>query len=216
MLAMVTSSTEIERKFSVDADTPLPDLASAGLRGGPPVVHDLDATYLDTPELSLTANRITLRRRTGGTDAGWHLKLPGGGAARREVHAPLTEIGTDDLGAQVPVEFGTEIGSLVGDQPLRPVAILSTTRTEYEIRPDSGAGMALLCDDVVRATGIDPVSGQRFENTWREWEVELAEGEESLLDRIETELRAAGAGPAASASKLARAVAPVLQARAAG
>ncbi|WP_242418751.1 CYTH domain-containing protein, partial [Frankia sp. CpI1-P] len=36
----------------------------------------LDAVYYDSDDLRLARNQITLRRRTGGHDAGWHLKLP--------------------------------------------------------------------------------------------------------------------------------------------
>jgi len=38
----------------------------------------LDAIYYDTADLRLIRAGITLRRRTGGEDAGWHLKLPAG------------------------------------------------------------------------------------------------------------------------------------------
>ena len=85
------SSLEIERKYAVGAGFVLPDLSMVpGVAAvtGPDTYH-LTAVYLDTPGLDLAAARITLRRRTGGTDAGWHLKLPAGAEARREVHAPL-------------------------------------------------------------------------------------------------------------------------------
>ena len=36
----------------------------------------LDAIYHDTKDLRLLRAGVTLRRRTGGQDAGWHLKLP--------------------------------------------------------------------------------------------------------------------------------------------
>ncbi|MEO9197762.1 MAG: CYTH domain-containing protein, partial [Antricoccus sp.] len=66
---------EIERKYDVPAGTPLPDLADIeGVQVGSPVEHLLEATYFDTVDLALARARITLRRRTGGDDAGWHLK----------------------------------------------------------------------------------------------------------------------------------------------
>src|SRR5215472_15205692 len=90
---------EIERKYAVGADFAMPDLsgvpAVASVTG--PRTYHLTAIYWDTPGFRLAAAHITLRRRTGGTDAGWHLKLPAG-AERREVHAPL-EAGTDRAGA---------------------------------------------------------------------------------------------------------------------
>ncbi len=88
---MATEHTEIERKFDVEETFVLPDLS--GVPGvasvGAPVVHDLDASYYDTVDLRLARAKITLRRRTGGTDAGWHLKLPAAAGARRELHSPL-------------------------------------------------------------------------------------------------------------------------------
>jgi len=35
------------------------------------VDHELVATYFDTTDLALAATGVTLRRRTGGEDAGW-------------------------------------------------------------------------------------------------------------------------------------------------
>ena len=63
----------------------------------------LAATYFDTADLRLAAAGLTLRRRTGGDDAGWHLKVPAGrtpgrrcvcrrGAAARTVPAPLQQM----------------------------------------------------------------------------------------------------------------------------
>src|SRR3954470_3136125 len=84
---MVTGHLEIETKYDVDGAFVLPGLADVGAVD-PPVEHLLDAVYHDTPDLRLLRARVTLRRRTGGPDAGWHLKLPAG-TARRELHAPL-------------------------------------------------------------------------------------------------------------------------------
>ena len=85
--APVDEHREVERKYDVGPDAVVPDLPGAA----EPVEHDLVATYYDTPDLRLQDARITLRRRTGGVDEGWHLKLPGEGDARVEVHAPLGE-----------------------------------------------------------------------------------------------------------------------------
>ena len=87
---MTSGHLEVETKYDVDEGFAVPDLS--GLDGvatvDAPVEHLLEAVYLDTEDLRLLRARITLRRRTGGTDAGWHLKLPAG-TARRELHAPL-------------------------------------------------------------------------------------------------------------------------------
>ena len=54
-----------------------------------PIVLHLRATYYDTRHLDLVNAKVTLRRREGGIDDGWHLKLPAGAGARREIGVPL-------------------------------------------------------------------------------------------------------------------------------
>ena len=82
---------EIESKFDVDELAPLPRLNDLpGVQViAEPMTFDLEAVYFDTNDLVLSAEHITLRRRTGGDDAGWHLKLPDAAGRRREIHAPL-------------------------------------------------------------------------------------------------------------------------------
>jgi hypothetical protein len=46
--------------------------------------------YFDTSDLRLLRAGVTLRRRTGGPDEGWHLKLPAGADSRDEHRLPLT------------------------------------------------------------------------------------------------------------------------------
>src|ERR1700753_3993893 len=97
---------EVEKKFDVPAGTVFPsfDGLAAVSRGERRPAQALDAVYFDTPLRDLAANRITLRRRTGGPDAGWHLKLPAGPDARTEVRAQLgaTTDSEDDGHEEVP------------------------------------------------------------------------------------------------------------------
>ena len=71
-------ASETERKYDVPAGFVLPSLVgTAGIDDiSGEQTHDLDATYFDTEDLILMQNRRTLRRRTGGGDAGWH-RSPG-------------------------------------------------------------------------------------------------------------------------------------------
>src|SRR5882672_7326759 len=84
--------TEVEYKYEVPVDFTMPELA--GVPGvtavGDPAEQALDATYYDTPELRLAGHRVTLRRRAGGHDAGWHLKRPAAAGARTETQEPIT------------------------------------------------------------------------------------------------------------------------------
>ena len=108
---------ETERKYDVDAGFVLPDLAGSGgaVSMAPPDVQQLAATYYDTDDLRLIGAHITLRRRTGGDDAGWHIKLPVGGDTRREVHFPL-----GPPGQSVPGEIAAEGRPLVGRRAATP------------------------------------------------------------------------------------------------
>jgi inorganic triphosphatase YgiF len=194
---------EIERKYSVGADFVVPDLSAVrGVAGvTDPKTYHLTAVYLDTPGFRLASARITLRRRTGGTDAGWHLKLPEG-AARREVHAPL---GTGP--GAVPAELAELVAGVTGGQPLRPIARLQTTRTVRHLTDAAGRVLAEVADDHVR--GSLPEAGQaggaeswREATAWREVEVELDAGTPDLLDAAGNVLLAAGAEVSPAASKL--------------
>ena len=80
--------------------------------------------YFDTPAQDLARNKITLRRRTGGHDAGWHLKLPAGPDARTEIHAPLGSAADDT----VPSELLDVVLAIVRDRPIEPVARITTQR----------------------------------------------------------------------------------------
>src|ERR1700743_2350891 len=116
---------EIEQKFDVDPGVARPSFGGlTGISADAPVLYHLSATYYDTADQRLAASKITLRRRTGGTDEGWHLKLPAGAGARREVHAPL---GTAER--HVPEELAARVAEVTGGQPLAPIATLDTERT---------------------------------------------------------------------------------------
>ncbi|MCW2556118.1 MAG: hypothetical protein JWP55_82 [Mycobacterium sp.] len=195
--------TEIERKFAVTDTTVSPSFAGltsvAKVERSP--AQDLDAVYFDTPDRDLAAHRITLRRRTGGADAGWHLKLPAGPDARTEVRAPLGDADHDT----VPDELRDVVLAIVRRQPLAPIARISTTRTVDLLFDASGAPVAEFCDDVVTASAWPDGEPQ----TWREWELELAEGADvapDLMERLSNRLFDAGAEPAGHGSKLARVI----------
>ena len=119
--------TEVERKFDVVESTVSPSfegLSAVGRVERSPSQH-LEAVYYDTPGHDLAAHRVTLRRRTGGSDAGWHLKLPAGPDTRTEVRAPLD----GGVGGAVPDDLKDVVLAIVRDRPLGPVAEISTDRT---------------------------------------------------------------------------------------
>jgi CHAD domain-containing protein len=198
--ASVSRHLEVERKFDVVESTVTPSfdgLASVARVERSPS-QTLDAVYFDTPARDLAAHRVTLRRRTGGTDAGWHLKLPAGPDARTEVRAPL-----GDADNEVPAQLRDVVLAIVRDKPLAPVARITTSRTVDVLHDANGTALAEFSDDLVTAWANEDDTKQQ----WREWELELAEdggADEELLERLSNRLRDAGAVPAGHGSKLAR------------
>ena len=191
---------EVERKYDVDEAVVFPDLAEASgvTRVGQPAQHELEAVYYDTASFDLARRGVTLRRRTGGEDAGWHLKVPGGRDTRTETRLPLGQAGDG-----VPEELLAPVRAVVRDRPLLPVARISTRRAEYRLVGDDGIVLARVADDDVRT---ERLAGTDHTEHWREWEVELDAGDRSLFDEVEGVLTRAGASPAATSSKLARAL----------
>ena len=196
-------TVEIERKFDVDPETPLPDWDA--IPGVDAVTEGearaLDARYLDTATGTLSRAGVALRRRTGGPDAGWHVKGPREGDGRLELGWPL---GEDDA---VPDAVAELISRWTAD-PLTPLARIENDRTAYLLTGPGGV-VAEFVDDHVRATDLR--TGTQRE--WREWEMELgpaapadAAGRADFFRAVQTAVFAAGGRDAASGSKLARAL----------
>jgi inorganic triphosphatase YgiF len=194
---------ETEQKYDADADFVLPDLAGLGgtAKATRPRRYYLSATYFDTDDLHLSKNRITLRRRVGGTDEGWHLKRPVRQDTRQELRVPLDEGPASDAGT-VPTMLAAQIEDITAGQPLRAIAILDTERTLVTLTGPAGDPMAEVADDLVTATRLSAPSSEPL--TWREIEVELTGSAPGLLEAAGQALREAGARRSSSSSKLAR------------
>ncbi|MFD9867956.1 CHAD domain-containing protein [Streptomyces niveus] len=213
---MADTKREIERKYELpvrpaDGDSGsrphgpslLPDLtkvravSAVTARG----VTELDAVYHDTPDLRLTAGSLTLRRRTGGADEGWHLKFPVGDGVRDEIRAPLSDT--------LPGELAALVRSRVRGAELTPVVRLRTSRDTSLLVDEAGRTLAEVAVDTVRAErGPAGTRGGTGTAEWTEIEVELADdGDPALLDAVEKVLRKAGVRPSSARSKLARALA---------
>ncbi|MER7788000.1 CYTH and CHAD domain-containing protein [Streptomyces sp. NPDC097640] len=197
---MADTVREIERKYEAPDDGRLPDLT--GVAGVAEVVNKgvatLDATYYDTADQRLAADRITLRRRTGGSDAGWHLKLPAGPDARDEIRAPLSDT--------LPAELAALVRSRVRDKGLVPLVRLVSERDVRHLVDADGALLAELSADRVTASRLTPEQSEPV--GWTEVEMELAPGgDPALLDVLESHLTEAGLRRSAAPSKLARALA---------
>lgn len=173
----------------------MPDLSAFGTLT-PAQRYELRAEYFDTPAFDLTRAGWSLRRRSGGHDAGWHLKSPLSADVRIEQGLPLSPT--------LPPEFRALAKPLLGSRPLLSVAFISTIRDESDLLGADGHERAKVASDLVTATVGSTTS------TWREVEVELAHGEPlSTLEAIEDELLVTGYIRSHYRSKIAQSLAEV-------
>lgn len=200
----VEIGVETEIKLDVPRRWTMPRLEGVGRVASVDAPQRLmqSATYLDTLSLDLLRNKHTLRRRTGGTDAGWHLKTPGDGYGRVEHRLPLGR-----SAAIVPAELHALTASIIGGTALVPVAQLRTRRTRRTLCDADGTALLLVEDDSVEATTY--IDGERI-HRWREVEVEIADGTPEDLAAVQEALLSKGLTLSDSASKLSRALAEPL------
>jgi CHAD domain-containing protein len=196
-----TTSIEVERKLTVPQTFSLDDVATSLSEIGTVQrerTRTLVAVYYDTDDYRLARAHITLRRRTGGNDSGWHLKLPADGLngdGRREVTVPLRA----GAPGKVPSSLANEVVAITGGSPLMPLATQKTKRIPVTLMDGGRPGVEIV-DDSVSVT-----EGRQSGTAYREVEVEVMSSP-ALLEPAVRVLTEAGAEPAASASKGVRAL----------
>lgn len=200
------SHREVEVKMRVTSEfdcTPyLDDLPGTTLMG--PDTAQLSATYYDTEELTLLRWGITLRRREGGNDSGWHMKLPVTDyqdGAREELHLPLTE----GAPGEVPPKFIAMIAPLLRHKNIEYLADVNTTRTTYTLLDKHAESLVEVADDHV----IVEVNKNEI-NAFHEIEVEIlhdSKRSRKVLREIQRRILDTGAIPM-NLSKLASAMGP--------
>lgn len=199
---------EVESTFDVSSSADVPDLTLGGeLDAHAEQVRRLSATYYDAEDLRLTRAKITVRRRTGGKDDGWHVKLPAvettaGSTGRTELSFPLTD------STEVPDEVRAAVWGYARHDELIPIARIDNERHET-VLARGGSAMVEFCDDHVRGTRL--ADGASI--SWREWELELVDsdrdGSVDVLSRLSVACLDAGATASPLASKLAKTIGPV-------
>lgn len=155
---------EREDTFAVDPDWVMPQLKRLVPDGGrlDQEVRTLDNTYFDTPGAGLRLFGVTLRRRVGGSETGWQLKVPNGTAR--------TELQSGSRTKTLPSVLAKSVAGLQAGERLGPVAVVKTTRTASRVLNADGELVVEIADDQV-ASG--PPDGESMLHSWREVEVEL-------------------------------------------
>jgi CHAD domain-containing protein len=170
---------------------PPQDLDLASLGGVRAAARTFESTYWDTADRALLRRGVTLRRRVERRKGGWQLKLPSGDA-RFELQFADAETPPDDVAGLLV--------ALTGRTALEPVAQLRTRRETIRIRRKD----VHVADVVLDAVTV--VDDGAVVAAFDEVEVELVDGVEKDLRRLERALRAAGATDAGGSSKLVRAL----------
>jgi CHAD domain-containing protein len=189
---------EREDKFEVDPDWVVPQFKRLVPDGGrlDQEVRTLDNTYFDTSGVGLRLFGVTLRRRVGGSETGWRLKVPNGTAR--------TELRSGARTKTVPSVLGKGLAGLRAGERLVPVATVKTTRIAYRVLNVDGELVLEIADDQVES---GPPDGHPTLRSWREVEVELGPaGTKKDLKRARKLLLTAGATPSTIRTKLDRAL----------
>ena len=197
---MSVTARETETKYEMPEGAVLPSLDELPQVNGTsgPDEQQLEAEYYDTDDLRLLRAGITRRRRRGGSDAGWHLKLPEGPGTRREIRLPQGQR------RQVPRELAQLVRVYTRGAALRPVARLTTRRQTLVLLGEGGESLAEVASDDVSA---QTMGDSTTISQWRELEVELTGGDRRLLKAADALLRRDGLRPAGRSAKLQRALA---------
>ena len=187
---------EHEVTFQVKRSWRMPNLAELQPDGGAvdASTDELQALYFDTPQATLQRLGVTLRRRTGGVDAGWHLKVTDG--------PTRIEFQSRARGQRVPEALNRRLAGVLAGQELAEVATINTTRQATRLHDQHGAVVVEIADD--RVSGATTGEVTRLDS-WREVEVELGPaGDEKFLAKITKVFRKTDARPAKVQRKLDR------------
>jgi CHAD domain-containing protein len=176
----VAEHLERELKLSVPSGFHLPELGGTELPD-----RSFVSTYHDTQDLRLARHGVTFRHRIENGSGLWQLKLPSG-----EARIELEEPGPP---ARPPERLLALLVALLRGSELVRVARLGTRRKS--VRADG----AEIVED-----SVSVLDGRRVTRRFREVEVELLEGDERSLRRLEAALREAGAEPGTFEPKLFR------------
>src|SRR5665648_62565 len=199
---------EVERKVRVPADFELPPLGGivpgvTDVVAGEPFT--MVAAYHDTHDLRLIRWGATLRRREGGPDEGWHLKLPVADEEPLVRDEIALSLDAGDVG-HVPSAIADLVRALVREAPMVHVVTVRTRRAPYALLDGTGVPVAELVDD-----RVEVVEDGVVVRSFREIEVEARSGPSrcttTVLDTVAAALVASGGTPGIR-SKATEAIGP--------
>ena len=181
------SHVERELKMRAEAGFRLPELP-----GEPLPDRVFTSTYHDTADRRLAAAGITLRHRVEDGAGAWQLKLPHDDGR--------LELESQGGGRRVPEELAALLVAHARGRAIETVAALRTRRSGVLVR-DGALAIAEVTTDAVEV-----IDGDRVVRAFEELEIELVDGDERALRRIEQSLRGAGAGDGDDRPKLFQAL----------
>jgi CHAD domain-containing protein len=197
----------LEREVKLEAGIGfrIPDLDGLypGVTVQPHAEQHLQAVYVDTPDLRLVRNGLTLRHRSerspSSSPGEWTLKLPepssGEGLSRLEINWP-------GRWGPVPTEISNLLRAYRRGEALGPIARLVTHRRRAVLSGRQGEPLLEIDDDVVSV-----MDGRRLAARFREVEVEVVgSAPPSLLHATVARLEEAGAVVGEARPKLVRAI----------
>jgi CHAD domain-containing protein len=177
-------ATHLERELKL---TPPDGFVLPDLGGEPLATRVFSSTYYDTADMGLARHGVTFRYRVEDGAGLWQLKLPRGDA-RLELEQPGPP-------GRPPREHLALLPAYLRGEELVKLVRLRTKR--QVVRMDG----AEVLDDSVAV-----FDGRRVARRFRELEVELLDGDERVLRRLEKALRRAGAECATFRPKVFRAL----------
>ncbi|WP_051217835.1 CYTH and CHAD domain-containing protein [Nocardioides insulae] len=200
----MSSHSGPEARFAPGHQAPTPDLlALEGVRETrlQPQV-ELVADHYDTADKVLARAGVTLERRVGGDDEGWHVEVTAT-RGRLETRWPL------ERSTHTPPKPARDLVSgWTRGHPLIPVATVTVHRTATLLLAENAAVLAEFADD--RVTGNTPDGGSV---TWREWRITQVEGGHDLLSAAAHHLEGNDVPRATTTPVLARALGDRVEAR---
>jgi CHAD domain-containing protein len=180
------SLTTLAAGAGLPPTTPLSDGVAAEQR--------LDAVYFDTPDLRLAAAGLTLRRSTGATGSGWHLRLPADTGAGEEIRLPPGRVPPGRTPRAVPDRLQSLVWALTHGRPLQPVARITTERTLRRLSDPTGQVLLEVADDRMTGRRLSTLDGSGVAASapvhWRQ--LDVTAGAADLTETLDACLRARG------------------------